>query len=171
MTADRNDDTARLGALAHTLWREQRLLDVLLYRMDVQQLVMAAGRTHWIERAAFDVEAALEELGEHEVIRAMQVADVAPVLGLRAEATLRELVAAAPEPWQDILRDHQQAFLELVARVEETSHANRDLVRRSMSTMRELLAGDDGAVTGADGYGRTGTTATKRRPLLLDREA
>jgi hypothetical protein len=169
VTAD-HTDTARFGALAHTLWREQRLLDVLLYRMEVQQLVMAAGRTRWIERAAFDVEAALEELGEHELIRSMQVADVAPVVGLRADASLRDLIAASPEPWQDIFRDHQQAFLELVARVEETSQANRELVRRSMATMRELLSTDDGHVASADGYGRTGALAAKRRPVLLDRE-
>jgi hypothetical protein len=169
VTAD-HPDTARFGALAHTLWREQRLLDVLLYRMEVQHLVMAAGRGRWIERAAADVEAALEELGEHEIIRAMQVADIAPLLGLEAGASLRQLVAAAPEPWCDILRDHQQAFLELVAQVEETSHANRDLVRRSMTTMRELLSTGDGPPT-ADSYGRTGAVPGQRRAVLIDREA
>jgi hypothetical protein len=169
VTAD-HPDTARFGALAHTLWREQRLLDVLLYRMEVQQLVMAAGRGRWIERASFDVEAALEELGEHELIRSMQVADVAPLLGLRPDASLRELVASAPEPWCDILRDHQQSFLELVARVEETSLANRDLLRRSMATMRELLSSGDGAAP-AEGYGRTGAVAGPRRAVLIDREA
>jgi hypothetical protein len=169
VTAD-HPDTARLGALAHTLWREQRLLDVLLYRMEVQQLVMAAGRSRWIERAAADVEAALEELGEHEIIRAMQVADVAPLLGLGADASLRQLVAAAPEPWGDIFRDHQQAFLELVGKVEETSQANRDLVRRSMATMRELLSPGD-AGSAADGYGRTGAVTGQRRAVLIDREA
>jgi hypothetical protein len=137
--------------------------------MEVQHLVMAAGRARWIERAAAYVEAGLEELGEHEIIRAMQVADVAPLLGLPADASLRQLVAAAPEPWCDILRDHQQAFLELVARVEETSHANRDLVRRSMTTMRELLSAGDGAT--AESYGRTGAAAGQRRAVLIDREA
>lgn len=169
MTAD-HPHTARFGALAQTLWREQRLLDVLLYRMEVQHLVMAAGRGRWIERAAADVDAALEELGEHELIRAMQVADVAPLLGLAADASLRQLVASAPEPWCDILRDHQQAFLELVGKVEETSHANRDLLRRSMSTMRGLLAPGDVAPT-ADSYGPTGATVGQRRAVLIDREA
>ena len=42
------------------LWRERELLDTLLYRLEVEQLVLASGRTDRLMRAAQDVESTLE---------------------------------------------------------------------------------------------------------------
>jgi hypothetical protein len=49
-----SDAAPLLGTLSQTLWRQQELLELLLYRMDVQQLVLTSARGRWVERA--DVE-------------------------------------------------------------------------------------------------------------------
>ena len=56
--------------LCLVLWRERELLDTLLYRLEVEQLVLASNRTAHLMRAAKDVEAVLETLRETEVLRA-----------------------------------------------------------------------------------------------------
>jgi hypothetical protein len=112
-----DSDTARLGALADTLCREEHLLEALFFRLEVRQLVFEAGSSRWAERTVSDVEASLQELGMHELIRAVQVADLSPGLGLPADASLRQLVAVSPEPWRAILGDHLRYFLDVLAAV------------------------------------------------------
>jgi hypothetical protein len=96
---------------------------------------------------------------------------VAERLGLDSAASLAELVAAAPEPWSEIFRDHQRAFLELVEQIETTSRTNRDLLRRSLQLTREMLG------LPADGqsvptYDRSGARPVGRtHPVLVDRDA
>ena len=110
-----DSDTARLGALADTLCREEHLLEALFFRLEVRQLVLEAGSSRWVERTVSDVEASLQDLGMHELIRAVQVADVSPGLGLPADASLRQIVAVSPEPWRDNLGDHLRYFLDVLA--------------------------------------------------------
>ncbi len=54
--------TAALTELSHTLWRERRLLELLQYRLEVQQLVLTTGRSRWVDAATRDVEAVTTEL-------------------------------------------------------------------------------------------------------------
>ena len=42
---------SRMTDLSHTLWRQRRLLEHLLYRVEVQHLMLAANRTRWIATA------------------------------------------------------------------------------------------------------------------------
>lgn len=166
-----SETTPLFGTLSQTLWRQHSLLELLLYRMEVQRLVLASGSGKWAEIAADDVEATMEVLREEELIRATQVARVAEVLGIDAGASLRDLVDAAPEPWAEILRDHQRSFLDLVDRIETTSKANRDLLRRSLQLTREMLSlpGERG---NAPTYDRSGALpAGRTEPLLVDRDA
>jgi hypothetical protein len=166
-----SETTPLFGTLSQTLWRQHGLLELLLYRMEVQRLVLATGSGRWAEFASDDVEATMDVLREEELIRATQVARVALVLGIDADASLRDLVDAAPEPWAEILRDHQRSFLELVDRIETTSKANRDLLRHSLQLTREMLnlPGERGT-TGT--YDRSGARPAGRvEPLLVDRDA
>ncbi|HEX7096693.1 MAG TPA: flagellar protein FlgN [Acidimicrobiales bacterium] len=163
--------TPLFGTLSQTLWRQHRLLELLLYRMEVQRLMLATGQGRWIEQAASDVEAMMDVLREEELVRATQVARLAERLGIDRNASLRELVEASPEPWSEILRDHQRAFLELVDQIDATSKANRDLIRRSLRLTRELLGVP--AESGTSGvYDRSGALPSGRTdPVLLDRDA
>lgn len=166
-----SDTTPLFGTLSQTLWRQHRILELLLYRMEVQRLVLATGQGRWVEQAAADVEATMEVLREEELVRATQVARVAERLGIDRTASLRDLVEAAPDPWSEILRDHQRAFLELVDQIDATSKANRDLIRRSLRLTRELL-GVPADSENVGMYDRSGALPSGRTdPLLVDRDA
>jgi hypothetical protein len=166
-----SDTTPLFGTLSQTLWRQQQQLELLLYRIEVQHTVLAAGRAAWVELAAADVEDAMDALREAELVRATLVAEVARLLGLDAGASLGELVAASPAPWNEIFRDHQRAFLELVERIESTSKANRELLHRSLRLTRELL-GLPAESAKSTTYDRSGALPHGRPdPLLIDQDA
>lgn len=155
--------------LSQCLWRQRRLLELLLFKLDVQQLLLAAGRQRWISAAAKEVEHVLAEIRRGELDRAVLVASVATDLGLDDEPTLSALAALAPEPWDHILREHQQAFLAMTAEVEELSKTNRELIHRGMQSARELLAGLTGA-TPVEGYSARGSAERAvRATQLIDR--
>lgn len=102
-----------LREVSATLWRERHLLELLLFKLDEEQLLLAAGRTRWLARATGEVKMVLEEIRQTELERAVEVSGVAVDLGLPAGASLRQLAAATPEPWQGMLAEHRQAFLAL----------------------------------------------------------
>ena len=41
--------------LSQILWRERELLDSLLFKLEMEQLVLGSGRTRWLARAAKEV--------------------------------------------------------------------------------------------------------------------
>src|SRR5260370_24300213 len=50
-----------LREVSAILWRERHLLELLLFKLDEEQLVLAAGRTRWLPRATPDVEMVLQQ--------------------------------------------------------------------------------------------------------------
>ncbi len=166
MSPSRADD--RLSQLSQTLWRQRAQVERLLYRLEVQQMVLSSGRSRWIDMSARDVEDAIEDLRAEEMLRAVHVAAVAPLLGVSATASLSELAEAAGEPWAQILRDHQSTFLSLIGSVESVSRDNKDLLTRGLHDTRDFVARMSEA-PGVDGYSPTGTgTRALARPTLVD---
>ncbi|HYT40470.1 MAG TPA: flagellar export chaperone FlgN, partial [Acidimicrobiia bacterium] len=102
-----------LREVSAILWRERHLLELLLFKLDEEELVLAAGRTRWLPQATHEVEMVLEEIRQTELERAVEVSRMAVDLGLPAGAGLRQLAESAPEPWQGMLTEHRQAFLAL----------------------------------------------------------
>ena len=92
------------------LWRERELLDLLLFKLDSEQLLLRAGRVQWLARSTHEVDLVLEQLQLVEITRALEVDDLAAQLGLPPGATLSELAAAAPTPWTELFHAHQAAF-------------------------------------------------------------
>lgn len=158
----------RLSTLSQTLWRQRALVEVLLYRLEVQQMVLASGRTRWIDMSARDVEGAIEDLRAEEFMRATAVASVAPLLHVPETASLTDLANAAGEPWDQILRDHQGAFLSLIASVEAVSKDNRELLNNGLRDTHDFLARVADAPS-TDGYSVEGTgTREIAKPTLID---
>ncbi|MGE3621019.1 MAG: flagellar protein FlgN [Acidimicrobiia bacterium] len=125
------------------MWRERRLLEVLLFRLEEEQLLLAAGRTRWLSAATADVELVLDEIRTVELGRSVLVDELAEHLGLGPSPSLRELVRAAPEPWRTIFEEHRGAFLALTDEIVGLAQANRDLVSRGQRAAQELLASMD----------------------------
>jgi hypothetical protein len=128
-----------LPEVSNILWRERHLLDLLLFKLDVEQTLLATGRMRWLSRATNEVEMVLEELRSTELARAVAVDDAGTSLGLGPNASLRALAEAAPSPWNAILGDHRTAFLALTEEISLVASANRDLAQRSQAAVSEVL--------------------------------
>jgi FlgN protein len=127
--------------LSLVLWRERELLENLQYRLEAEQLVMAAGQTRWLANAARDVEAAVEELREMELLRAVAADEAAATAGLDPNPSLAALVEAAEEPWRSILADHREAFAAMGDEIERIAATNRVLIAHGLRSAHETLLG------------------------------
>lgn len=128
-----------LRALSDLLWRERDLLEALVYKLEVEQLILAAGRTARLPIAAREVEEVLERIRTAELGRATEVAAVAGELGLGPDATLLQIAEVAPAPWDGILTDHRTSFIRLTNEVATVAESNRDILTAAHHATQETL--------------------------------
>ena len=128
-----------LNDVSTILWRERQLLELLVFKLEEEQLLLAAGKVRWVNHASREVEIVLEQLRASELMRAVRVEAAATELGLGSSPGLKSLSAAAPEPWSSIFSRHRQAFLELTSEVRELSEQNRHLLAKGRDAAREAL--------------------------------
>lgn len=153
--------------LSLILWRERELLELLAFKLELEQLVLTSGRTRWLTHATREVEQVLAQIQETEVLRAVAADEAAQALGLAPAPSLAELAAHAAEPWASILGEHRQAFIAITAEIRELSEANKGMLTAGYRSARETLMSIGGTT---DGYAFDGTAlvdANRRR--LLDR--
>lgn len=153
--------------LSQILMRERELLDTLLFRLEVEQMVLASGRTRWLMRAARDVENVLGTIRETEILRSVASDAAAAALGLDHNPSLRGLAEAADEPWRTILGEHHEGFVTVTHEIGALADANRDLITAGYRSARETLMSIDGA---PEGYGADGAavTVSDHRQRLVD---
>ncbi|MEV7431651.1 MULTISPECIES: flagellar protein FlgN [unclassified Nocardioides] len=153
--------------LSATLWHERELLETLQYHLEVEQLVLASGRTTWLMRAAKDVESVLEQLRTAEVLRSAEADGVGERLGLDPAPTLQQLVDASPEPWRTILAEHRDALTSMTREITALADSNRDLLSAGHRSARETLLAIGGTTLS---YGADGSAVTQvDAPALVDR--
>ncbi|HEY0118560.1 MAG TPA: flagellar protein FlgN [Cellulomonas sp.] len=156
-----------LNSLSEALWRERQLLEMLLFKLEEEQLVLSCGRSRWLAQATREVEAVLDEIRSTELSRAVEVEAVAPQLGLAGDASLGELAAAAPAPWDELLRAHRDAFASLTSEIAQLADDNRELLAMSHRATQETLASLEHSVHTYDGSGQA--HAETHGALLVDR--
>lgn len=155
-----------LADLASILWREREMLELLLFKLEEEQLVLAGGRTRWLAHATREVEVVLEEIRRTEVVRAAEVEAIGASLGLGPNPSLTQLAEASPPPWSDLLNQHRMAFLTLTAEVSALAEANRDILTTGARAARETMLAVAGSV---ETYGRRGqTVGSAPRTRLID---
>src|SRR4051794_7457398 len=129
-----------LSDVSNILWRERQLLELLVFKLEEEQLVLAAGRSRWLAHATREVESVLGGIKRIELERAVQVADAGPELGLSDGPTLRELASFTPPPWDGIFTEHRRALLTLAQQIDTITKSHRDLLQRGHQAAREALA-------------------------------
>jgi hypothetical protein len=147
-----------LADVTSILWREREAIELLLFKLEEEQLVLEAGRTHWLERATREIEIVLDQIRRTEVLRAAEVDAAAGELGLAAAPSLLALAAAAPPAWDDLLGEHRTAFLALAAEVTAVAETNRELLSAGQRSAHEAMLTLAGSTSEA--YGRCGKTAS-----------
>src|SRR3954466_2245785 len=161
--------TMGFSEVSTLLWREREALQLLLFKLVEEQLIVSAGQARWLAHANDEVEAALEQLRGTEGLRAAEVDAIADDLGLSAPPTLAELAALAPEPWSTLFAEHRQVLLRLVDEVERTAGDNRALLAAGARAVRQTLLSVTQPVQTYDAHGST--AAISNGPMLMDEQA
>jgi len=139
-----------LTDLSDVLWRERELLEVLLFKLEEEQLLLVSGRSRWLARATREVEVVVAEVRAVELRRAVLTDGVAAVLRLPGDATLAAVADAAAAPYDQILRDHRAALLTLTHEVSAVADGNKSLLSSGYRAAREALLAvdrDEGSYT------------------------
>lgn len=148
-----------LPDLAALLWRQRDLLERLTYRLECEQLLLAAGRTRWLALATSEVETLLEEMKVLEMQRAAAADAACAELGLPVGSPLEDMAAAADPPWSGVLLEHRQELLsltgELAALAEATKHLMATGLRAVESALVQIGLRSGTASQGYDAQGRT----------------
>lgn len=153
--------------LSMHLWRERELLEMLLFKLEEQELLLAAGASRWIHFATREVEQVLDHIRRAGLGRAVDVAAVADEWGAPEGATLRELIEHAPsDAWREVFSEHLRAMTELAAEISQRRDANEQHLRAAVRATQEAIAAL-GVPTGE--YDADGAVArSDAAPRLLD---
>jgi hypothetical protein len=152
--------------LSAVLWRERELLETLLFKLEVEQLVLATGRTRWLAPAAREIEEVLDAVRETELLRSLAADAVALELGLNPNPSLLDIAEACDEPWRSIWLDHRETFTAVSAEITEMAANNRELLTSGYQAAKAtLLSLSDQPGT----YAADGTAVSARRTSLVDR--
>src|SRR3546814_12674887 len=87
-----------LSEASNILWRQRHLLELLLFKLDVEQTLLSPGRLRWLARATNEVEMVLDELRHPELAHAVALAALAETPAPGPRCSPRETPAAAPTP-------------------------------------------------------------------------
>ena len=161
-----------LPDLAAVLWRQRDLLERLVYRLECEHLLLAAGRTRFLPLATAEVEELLGELRVLELQRAAAAERAAAEVGVDAGTGLERLASAVQPPWTGVLLEHREALLALVGELAALAETNRSLMAAGMKAVESAIAGM-GASTGTSsvGYDAKGRSdlISGAGPLIVDR--
>ena len=153
--------------LSTLLWREQELLDLLLFKAEEKQYLILTGKTRWLARIAHEIEVVLDQLRVLEVERAAATEQVAARLGVGGNPSLRQLADAAPAPWGDLYGKHHENLLTLVTELRSLSDANRELIEGGLAAIGDALLTVRAPSAGT--YNQTGRSAGNAyRSVTLD---
>jgi hypothetical protein len=144
-----------LSRLSEVLWRERHLLELLLFKLEEEQMILTGGRTRWLSHATREVDNVLDEIRATDLGRTIEADEAAASLGLPAGSSLGALADAAPEPWDELLRAHRDAFVSLTSEISSISAGNRQLLAMSHRATQETLASLQSSVLTYDGTGQS----------------
>lgn len=133
------------------LWRERELLELLLFKLEEEQLLLAAGRSRWIQFATREIEQVVERLQASGIARVVESETVAEEWGAPEGASLRVLVDHAPEgPWREVFSEHLRSMTQLTAEIGQLRDSNEQQLRVALRATQETVASlgiDTGAYT------------------------
>ncbi|MBT1004463.1 flagellar export chaperone FlgN [Paenarthrobacter sp. DKR-5] len=151
--------------LSALLWQERELLDLLIFKLEEEQLLLTAGKSRWLQHATREVEQVVTRLRAAGLARLMEAGMVAREWGVPSpEPSLNELANAAPDgPWGEILRAHLEAMSSQTAQIKQLRDANEQFLRAAAISTQETVSslrpdagtydahGASGGATGAAG--------------------
>lgn len=132
--------TTGLSDLSEVLWRERETLELVLFKLEEQRLLLVDGQSRWVCHASRELDAVLDKLGAVELHRAVASSTAAMELGVTEAAALRELAAAAPSPWPSVIDRHLFALVRLAEEILAVAAANRGLLNSGLAQVRKDMS-------------------------------
>lgn len=129
-----------LPDLAAVLWRQRELLERLVYRLECEQLLLAAGKTRFLGIATGEVEQLIDELSVVELQRAGVADRLCAEVGLEPGAVLEDIAAAVQPPWTEVFVEHRQALLTLTSELAALAETNKNLMAAGVKAVESALA-------------------------------
>lgn len=168
MSAPNNDGAQfALSNLSTGLWRIQELLETLLYKLEVQSVLIESGRSRWLGRSTNDIEAVIESLRETELLRIVDAAPVCDMLGLAVDTPLSQIAQAAPAPWNHVLEEHRVALSATTAELSLLSRSNGEMLEISYRAVQDTLDRFNHSAAGTT-YTSRGARDNARAHHLID---
>ncbi len=128
--------------LSMRLWHERELLEMLLFKLEEQRLLLESGSMRWVHFATREVEQVLDRQRASGLSRDVEVASAAREWGAPEAATLSALIDVAPtDAWRDVLTEHRNALAALMAEVARLKDANEIHLRTAALAVEETLTG------------------------------
>lgn len=127
-----------LRRLAESLWEQRRVVEMLLHRFTVADLLLRRGASRFAPLTFAEIEDELDRLRLTEQRRIDAVADVVTGLGLpHGRVTLATLARSAPEPFDAILADHHDVLSEAAAEIEHLAGTTRALTAAALDAVHD----------------------------------
>lgn len=153
--------------LSAALWRERELLDLLVFKLEEEHLVLASGKSRWLDHATREVEHVMTRLRAASLERIAIAAAVALQWGLPEDASLQDLSAAGGAgPWAEILGSHFAAMTAQVEQVRTLRDTNLQFLREGLRSAQETMAA---VAAEARTYDHLGNTSTEPGTRFLDK--
>lgn len=154
--------------LSMQLWRERELLEMLIFKLEEQRLLLEAGMVRWIHFASREIEQVLARLRESGLGRDVELAAVAREWGVPEATTLAQLLDAAPSPaWREVFTDHRAALTTRMTEIAQLKVSNETHLRAASRAVEDTLAGLE-ASTGE--YNTQGERSREDTARIVDRE-
>jgi hypothetical protein len=156
-----------MEALVTLLTRERLLVELLVFKLVSLRQLLLAGETRFLPWAAEEVDRASTAVRDAELERAVLVAGLGAERGLD-EASLTELVADAPVPWQGLLEECHTALRKHALEVQDLLQTTRRLADVGARSIAEAMGEDAGppaATYSADGRAEK-TRASRYQQVL-----
>lgn len=132
---------AELEALAGAVARQSEALAHLRFKFEVQQVMLAGGRSSYITETTDELREAIEQVQRADAeFRGCLSRAAARSLGLSPESTLREVAKAAGEPWRYIFEQGRDELRRSIERINALCTENRKLLARGYLATSEALA-------------------------------
>jgi hypothetical protein len=138
---DQEETPVGAQELSTVLWRERELLELLMFKLEEERLLLTSENNKWLPFATREVEQVLERLRESGLERAMCIETLSAEWGTGDDPTLRAIIAAAPtDAWRDNFQGHLQALTALASSIAELRDANMQYLRAASRATQETLA-------------------------------
>ena len=137
-----------LNELSGVLWRERQLLDLLLFKLEDEQLILTHGRTRWLGYATREVENVLDQIRTAELARSAEADEAAHEIAAPEGSSLRSLAELARPPWDYLLREHHEAFVSLTDQIGTAADDALELLAASIDATQGTVRHADAAMEG-----------------------